>query len=326
MKVAFTTVIRGADNFVRSGRIIEMDLSSSEIIMSMNLPDKGEIVGQRGGSRGGRGIQVFNDKIFVAIYDRILVYDRNWRQLSEIRHPHVVGHHEIRVDINGIWCCSTLTDAIVMLDFKSNALFEWWASEDDGFVTWTNSKLVKWDRSVDYSSYHDISGHELHPNKQFHLNNVCRFNQTVYAFDANNSALFAVWPKFKPVVINPAWDHAHNVCLRGRDVLVNNSARKTFEAWRIPGTFTFGPWRKPFLLQRVEIFPGEHKASQFSQSGWVRGRIDVGWNEFIVGSNPASLFHIKDHKVINSWNISDNINEAIHGLAIKDREIKGNSR
>ncbi len=317
MRVICTTVIRGAEKYQFSGRIIEIDLPSGEIIMSMNLPDKGSIIGPRGGSRGGRGVRVFRNKIYVAIYDRILVYDIDWNLISEIKHPHVVGHHEIQVDEEGIWCCSTLIDAVFKLDFEGKVLFEWWASEDPQFLKWVKANKYVWDRSIDYSTYAPHPDWEGHPNHQFHINSVYAVNGKVYAYDLARAALFVVWPNFKPIVKNLAWDHAHNVCPGGQeDILVNVSANQSFEIWGVP----IGPkklFRRPYLKRRVLVTRGEGRSTQFSKSGWIRGRIDLGADEFIVGSNPASLHHIRANHVAQSWYISDKVNESVHGLTLK---------
>lgn len=319
MRVILTTVIRGAGSYELSGRIIELDLPSGEIIMAMNLPNKGFIVGPRGGSRGGRGMRVFDNKIYVATYNYILVYDLEWNLLSEIRHPHVVGHHEIQVDAQGVWCCSTVIDAVVKLDFEGNALFEWWASEDEAFLSWVGGKKIIWDRSVDYSTYYppsiDVEGH---PDCQFHINSVYCVEGKVYAYDLASRALFSVWPRFEPIVRNSAWDYAHNVCPRGRDILVNVSALKTFEIWRMPGRLERFWRRRPYLVQKVVVVPGEGGSTQFSKSGWVRGRIDLGPNEFVVGCNPVSLHYIRDGQVMRVWKVSDDVNEAVHGLTLKE--------
>jgi hypothetical protein len=321
MRVICTTVIRAAGSYEYSGRIIELDLPSGEIVMAMNLPDKGFIVGPRGGSRGGRGVRVFDNRIYVAIYNRILVYDLEWNLLSEIRHPHVVGHHEIQVDAQGVWCCSTVIDAVVKLDFEGNALFEWWASEDEAFLSWIKGTKVVWDRDIDYSTYCPPSPDvEAHPDHQFHINTVYCGDGRVYAYDLTSRALFAVWPRFEPIVRNPAWVKAHNVYPRGRDILVNISQRKTFEIWRMPNRLERLLRRRPYLVQRVVVVPGEGRSTQFSKSGWVRGRIDLGRNEFIVGCNPASLHYIRDGQVIRSWKISDDVNEAVHGLTLKQSD------
>jgi hypothetical protein len=317
MRVICTTVIRGAEQYDFSGRIIELDLPGGDIIMSTYLPHKGNIIGPRGGSRGGRGVRVFDNKIFVAIYDRVLVYDLAWNLLSEIQHPHVVGHHEIQVDAEGIWCCSTMIDAIMKLDFSGNILFEWWASEDEEFLAWIKVEKFIWDRSVDYSTYAPHPDREGHPGHQFHINSVYCHAGKVYAYDKKYAALFAIWPKFEPVVRNPAWKQAHNVCPRGRDILVNASALRTFEIWRLPEGWQKLWRRRPYLKQRVVVIDGDGQSTQFSKSGWVRGRIDLGPDEFIVGCNPASLHHIRDGQVIHSWQFSTEVNEAIHGLALK---------
>jgi hypothetical protein len=318
MRVICTTVIRGADQFDLSGRIIEMDLPSGEIIVAMNLPNKGNIIGPRGGSRGGRGVRVFNNKIYVAIYDRILVYDLNWNLLSEIQHPHVVGHHEIQVDAQGIWCCSTMIDAVVKLDFSGKVLFEWWASEDNEFLAWVKARKFAWDRDIDYSTYAPHPDKEGYPNHQFHINSIYYgIDGKVYAYDLNYAALFVIWPRFEPVARNPAWGHAHNVCLYGRDILVNASAFRSFEIWRMPEGWQRFWNRKPYRVQNIVIVPGKGESTQFSKSGWVRGRIDLGPNEFIVGCNPASLYHLQDGHIVQRWQISSQVNEAVHGLTVK---------
>lgn len=317
MRIICTTVMRGAQEYEFSGRVIEVDLPSGEIIMSMNLPNKGSIIGPRGGSRGGRGVRVFKDKIYLAVYDRILVYDFNWNLLSEIKHPHVVGHHEIQVDDEGIWCCSTMIDAVFKLDFEGNVLFEWWASEDDEFVKWVKAKKFLWDRSVDYSTYAPHPDREGHPNHQFHINSVYQVGDKVYVYDLACAALFVVWPQFEPIARHPAWDHAHNVCPQGQEILVNVSAAKSFEIWRKPNRIEKILRRKPQLVQKVVLVQGEEKSTQFSKSGWIRGRIDLAPNEFIVGNNPPSLYHILDGKIIQAWQIGDEVNEAIHGLTVK---------
>lgn len=315
--VICTTVMRGADTFELSGRIIEFSLSEDKIIKSLSLNADVPILGPRGGSRGGRGVRVFEGNIFVAIYDRVLVYDKTWRLVSEVKNPLVAGHHEIQVDPEGIWCCSTLTDAIFKLDFAGNILFSWWASEDDEFVAWTKSRKMIWDKSIDYTAYRHPSGDDKHPDKQFHINSVYCTDNAVFAYDSNYQALFQVWPQFRPVLRNPHWDHAHNVCPRGVEVLVNVSAQKTFEVWRIPtGIERFWKWR-PYRVRRVRIFPGEEKSTQFSRSGWVRGLIDIGNDKFLVGANPASLHLINKGFVERRWCISNNVNETIHGLTVK---------
>lgn len=317
MRVICTTVIRGADKYEFSGRIIELELPSGDIVMSMNLPPKGEIKGPRGGSRGGRGVRVFEGKIYVAIYDRVLVYDLDWKLISEIRHPYVVGHHEIQVDAAGVWG-TTMMDSVVKLDFEGNVLFEWWASEDDAFVAWTGIEKRYWDRTIDYSTHEPPAFNETYPGYQCHFNNVYCAGGKIYVYDLKNRALFAVWPRFVPVVRNRAWDRAHNVCPRGREVLVNVSGQKTFEIWRLPGRLARLWRRKPRLIERVVIVEGEGRSTQFSRSGWVRGLIELGPREFIIGCNPAGLYHIREGQVVQRWQISDEVNEAVHGLVLKE--------
>ncbi|MCB0168766.1 MAG: hypothetical protein KDI79_31350 [Anaerolineae bacterium] len=316
MRAICTTVIRGANQYEFSGRIIEIDLTSGQIVMAMHLPNKGQVLGPRGGSRGGRGVRVFGQKIYVAIYDRILVYDFDWNLVSEIKHPYVVGHHEIQVDVEGVWC-TTMMDSVVKLDFSGRVLFEWWGSEDDDFVAWLSINRHAWDRTENYDSYEPPAYNESYPGFQCHFNSVYCVDGKVYVYDLSHQALFAVWPRFEPLARVPAWNRAHNVHPRGQDILVNVSGDKRFEIWRMPmGMHKF--WRrKPYRTHQVVVVPGPEQSTQFSRSGWVRGLIELGPQEFIVGCNPAGLHHLKDGRVVQSWPISDEVNEAVHGLTLK---------
>lgn len=325
MRLLCTTVKRGAEDYHISGRILEIEIPSGEIVASLNLPDKCKVSGPRGGSRGGRGVRVLDDRIYVAIYDRILVYNFAWELISEISHPHVVGHHEIQVDAEGIWCCSTIVDAIFKIDFQGRVLFEWWASEDDRFISWLNARKIHWDKTVVYAAYQLPDNNEAHPDKQFHFNSIYNYRGRIYVHDSNHQALFTIWPGFKPVFINPDWENAHNVCPRSKTVLVNNSAKKSFEVWSLPNRKWGLIKTKPRLLKRIKIFQGEERSTQFSKSGWIRGLVPLDYRSFIVGSNPASLYLIKDWSVQRHWRISNDVNESIHGLTIKPGPISSAS-
>jgi hypothetical protein len=313
--IVCTTVKRGASEYHLSGRIVEMELPKGIVTKDIELPFQEEVYGPRGGNRGARGVRVFRDRVYVAMHSRILVYDLHWKLLGAIRHPHVVGHHEIEVDREGIWCCSTIVDAVIKLDFSGNKLWEFWASEDAECVRWLGIREIKWDREIDYTAYRLPMDRDAHPNKQLHINTTQIYQHQVFAFDSNCQALFRVYPSFKPVARNCAWDHAHNVTIDGNRILVNNSAACSFEIWRKSHV---GSINDQYELERKIIFvDGDRKSTQFSVEGWIRGRVQLGNGEYIVGSNPACLFYVKDGNVIDRWVLSNDINEAIHGLTLK---------
>ena len=316
-RVICTTVKRGASDIELSGRIIEIELPSGEIVSSQTLPSFDRIRGPRGGSRGARGVCVKGERIYVAIYSGIMVFDLGWHLIKQIVHPLVVGHHEIAVDDEGVWCCSTLVDAVIKLDFSGNIIEQFWASENDDLVSWVGARSVTWDKGVDYRMYDLPNSGETHPMKQFHINTVHIRDGEVFAYDSNHQALFQIFPTFRPIVRNPRWDHAHNVILRGNEIFVNNSAERSFEIWCLPALGHEVHTGEVVLREKIEIVSGPEKSTQFSRSGWIRGLIVLTDREFIVGSNPTSLYHIKEGMIVQSWQYSIDVNEAVHGLTLK---------
>jgi hypothetical protein len=312
-----TTVIRGSTDRELHGNIYVVELQRGKVIRTIRIPQQSFVYGARGGSRGGRGVAVHRDRIFVAVFDKILVYNRRFELLGDIFHPQVVGHHEIAVANDGIWCCSTLVDALFHLDFDGNTLDAWWASEDAWFADQTGGRIVGRDRSFPYATeaLNDLVGYD----EQYHFNQVFRLGERVLTYSHQKAALVEFRPEPRIICRNSSWLAAHNALVVGLRFLINNTQRKRLEVfdWQAVnnGDATGGELTPESI---VVIDTSEGLSDQFATSGWVRGLGVIDADRVVVGTSPAALCVVDlcEQRIVQRIELSDDLHEAVHGLCI----------
>ena len=138
MRVICTTSIRGTVGGYDHGHIYDIDWDSGRIMRKLEVPPpKGErlllALNPRGGARGGRGVRVVGDEVYVANDNLILKYDLDWNERGLISHQLLTRIHEIDVVHDGIWVASTGNDLAVKLDFSGRVLRVWSPRTDEQF-------------------------------------------------------------------------------------------------------------------------------------------------------------------------------------------------
>lgn len=106
---------------------------SNKALCKIPVPDspmRGHDLNSRGGMRGARGVAVAGDEIFVANYDSIIRYDREWIRKGLISHPHCADIHDIASRYGHLWVASTLNDLIFQFDCDGNVveIIDLWAN------------------------------------------------------------------------------------------------------------------------------------------------------------------------------------------------------
>lgn len=123
MKVICTTVIRHSEKGESHGYIYEIDWNNKKIVKKVEMPNpKADWLllklNPRGGSRGGRGVQITDEAIYVANDNMIIMYDHNWNEIRRISNQLFTGIHEI-------WVSSTGIDSAIKINFSGNVLKMW---------------------------------------------------------------------------------------------------------------------------------------------------------------------------------------------------------
>ena len=130
MRVVCTAVIRNTpSSVVPHGWIYDIDWDHKKVIQKLPVPQsRSELLlnlNPRGGIRGGRGVAITSDAIWVANYDTLFEYDHSWKELRRLSNPLLSDIHEIAAMDDGIWVSSTGVDLAVKIDFTGKVSRVW---------------------------------------------------------------------------------------------------------------------------------------------------------------------------------------------------------
>jgi len=114
-KVIVSSVIRASQKGDEHGHIFLADLDSEDFECVFSLADQDINWAGRGGERGIRGVQVYDDYIFAATNDELILFDKYFNIESTYTCPWLGGMHEIAIDLKEgiLYLTSTTYNAIV---------------------------------------------------------------------------------------------------------------------------------------------------------------------------------------------------------------------
>lgn len=310
-----STVIRGSTNREMTGFFYKVDWRSKQVVAKVPVPPFVGALGARGGSRGGRGLALFEGRLFASTFDKILVYDHDYRLERSITHPLVMGHHEIHADATGIWCCSTLIDAFIKLAYDGTMIDGCFVSEEPAMIA-DGYRSVPRDRQYNYlaEAENDVDTSAKYQ-EQFHLNTVTvgADSGEVHGFSNNTGHLLRIRPRFEILARMPHLRGSHNVQLASGELFVNHTYARAFQIYA-PGEF-----ETPRV--HLTLDEGVHPSEQFATSGWIRGMCWIDRDLIVVGTSPAGLISIdlNTMRVAERFDLERDVSHAVHGLANAER-------
>jgi hypothetical protein len=127
-RIAITTIVRSAGLDVPSGWLRVLSTDRWEQLAMAPLPDAVHRIhdtNPRGGLRGGRGVASTADRLAVALNDRVLLLDRDWRPAHVLSHPWMGGVHDIAADDEGLWISCSDNDMVLRLDWDGQLRGSW---------------------------------------------------------------------------------------------------------------------------------------------------------------------------------------------------------
>jgi hypothetical protein len=304
-----STVVRGAQDRDMTGFFYKIDWRERRVIAQVAVPPTyGRVIGSRGGSRGGRGLAFCDGFLYAATFDKILVYDAEFRLQRSVLNPLAFGHHEIQVDRDGIWCCSTLIDAILRLDHDGRCVEGVFLSEERVLMD-AGARYVPRDRNRNYLAEAESDSDSSRFEEQFHLNTVTlQPGGELHAFGCATGHLVQVRPEVRILATLPQLIAGHNVQFVGNRLFANNTRARCFEIYERDDL------ANPSL--RLRIDDGTGPSNQFATSGWIRGMCWIDESLVVVGSSPAQLIAIdlRSGRVVDRLVLVDDVSHAVHGL------------
>jgi hypothetical protein len=334
MRVIATTVVRESiRGKQKTGYIYDIDWDALAVRTRLAVPDPSYPESDdnpRGGVRGGRGVAVTKDGILVANYDTVYTYDDEWKCLDSYSHPLFIGTHEVDWDGQHLYMAATGIDVVLRYDPKTRQVETAWDPHGpelaERFKIRTRPHAV--DGTVDYRV------------RQAPILDECHINGVTRSGDATivNCGLVRRRP-------STAVRSVRKLRRRLGIEQKRENRKHSGESWvvRVNGTATsdvllqmanhdFPTHNGQLLPDRrivvndstnntVRVFTpdGQKELFQKQMPGtWLRGLEPVEGSRVLLGTAPATvvLLDVESGETLGSLKLSDNPNEAIHGLTV----------
>jgi hypothetical protein len=334
MQVFFSTVVREAPA-KQGGEFVRLDWESKTILGRVSIfaahPEVDD-PNPRGNTRGGRGIVVLDDKVVVASYHTLKLYDRELHHQRDVSHPLMVNLHETHSCHDGeIWVSCTATDAALEVDLETGQVIrQFWPREMRGFQRALDLTPLEIDKQADNRDQFLSRKYLNHPS-HLHLNAVASWQGEMFSL-FNSFGIIANMDRQEVVIEDPTLRGGHNLIIRddgmafvndslGRAVRVYDLRAKQLnqiiDLTRFRWVRDLARWRDIIYLvqkglHKVGIWPLEPSRPLF-----VRG-LDLVEDQLFVGLSPASILCIdwRRGELVDVYSYSQNVRDCIHGLKV----------
>jgi hypothetical protein len=337
VRLAATTVVRESIKGKQTtGYIYDVDWDGRVVAHKLPVPDPRfpeSDDNPRGGVRGGRGVAATRHGIVVANYDTIRRYDDDWRQLDAFSHPLFVDLHEIDWDGEHLLTTSTGIDIVLQVGLDGGAEVVWDPHEGEtASQLGLRARTHPVDASVDYRLQGAPRVDRCHVNcvtrhdgaMIVNCGLVLKERSTVAKLlgrarslpmrgtgtarggtDGHATATSAVVKvdgrgssELLVQLTGVDFPNHNGQLLDARRLVVSDSTLNTLRIFDPLGA------RPP---QSIEV-PGT----------WLRGLAVLDSHRLFVGTAPAAivLVDLDESSIIDRVQLSDDPNEAIHGLAV----------
>jgi len=305
------------------GELVKLDWSTKEVVKTVpifpNDPDIIEDPNPRGNSRGGKGILITEDELFVGSYHTILVFDHQLNLKRKITNNLFVNIHEMCFADGGggnIWVSSTTIDCAVLVDPGGRTLKSWWPREEPVLQEKFGFTPMEIDKNADNRLTYihaELGQKESHT----HFNSVTKSGENTYALLNRQGAVVRMEPGVSVVLEDRLLRGAHSPAISadGRRMFVCSSFSKNILVYDLET----GRMINRIHLLDFETVAGIHKEypdQPFNKSIFVRGLEIIDDSRVLVGISPASILEIdvRENKLLDFYRYSSEVGDAVHGL------------
>lgn len=329
-KVIATSVIRLSQPNEAHGKIYIVDLENSHLIREIDWKQEAESYDGRGGDRGLRGIEFYNDNIIIATSRRLLFFDRDLVLLKEFSHDCMGDVHEITRSGKILYLISSRFDSILEFDIVNEVFLKAHKITNklnrrinpskiglgvQKFTPWFRFIRPFYPKQIKSKPIDLISGEIAWESDYLHLNSLSSQDGNVYFSGSKMNAIYCLnGGRIVQVASIPF--NTHNARLMGEDrAIFNFTMSDRIVVCSLKGKIIDKISIPLFDSKLLENDPYNNKQAR---QGWLRGMAFHGENTIIVGFSPATIaaFNLESKELISKVNLSLDTRNAIHGLEI----------
>ena len=301
-KLVTSSVVRGAQQGQSHGGVYLIDLENQKVEQTIDWNTSGIDWQGRGWDRGLRGIAFDGEQVFIAASDELFAYTPDFQLIESWRNPYLKHCHEITVFERSLFLTSTGFDCVLGFDLDQHC-FNWGINIQRRGVKF---KPVGFDPLADNGP--------LMLNKM-HINNVFCNRHGIYISGLRTGGML----HFNGSVINMAVElpqGTHNAQPFRDGVLFNDSEDNVL---RYTGR---GEGEEDRAMAMPKYNPDKltHKTEdqKLARPGFARGLCPISSSVVAGGTSPStvSLYDLAQNKILVSVQLSNDVRNAIHGLAV----------
>jgi hypothetical protein len=322
MIVYFDTVRRKRP-VKEGGELVQLDWSSKKVIKQLPIfptaPDIDYDPNPRGNSRGGKGMLISHNELFVGTYHTILVFDHRLNLKRRITNNLFVNLHEMCFDGGegrNIWVSSTAVDCAVLVNQRGETITSWWPGEEKVLQERCGLWPMEIDKNADNRAAYihaEMEKKEGHT----HLNSVTKFQDRTYVLLNRQGMVVQIEPTLKIVLEDQRLCGAHSpaVLADGEHMIVCSSFNKDILIYRL---------EKATLSNRIHLadfaeiarLHRENPDQPYNKSIFVRGLEIIDSRRILAGVSPASVLEIDilENRLLDFYQYSREVGDAVHGL------------
>jgi hypothetical protein len=327
--VVFSTVVRSAP-LNKGGEVVILDWATKEILEKAPVTPSGAYPGiesSRGLARGGRGVWVTSDSIYVVSYDQIETYDHRLVRKAAVSNGLLVDLHEVyKPDDDTIWVASTAIDGALEIDLEGGVVKnEYWPRDVGTFRDAFELEPSAIDKTVDQRSSFLDPEHAKQPS-HLHLNALARYKGEMLALFNRFGAIVNL-DRGEVVVRHKLLRGGHNLFVRGDEVITADTRGHGVNVFDLSA----GTLRRSYPLEQYDwvhqrVRAGTMQRLQasvkrklgrpaFADPLFVRG-LDVVGDHVYVGFSPASIvcLDLVSGDLVDAYQYDDDVRVCVHGL------------
>ncbi|MCH8100629.1 MAG: hypothetical protein IIB74_09350 [Proteobacteria bacterium] len=302
VKLVATSVVRGSQQGESHGGIYIVDFEEEKIYQPVDWNTMDIDWQGRGWDRGLRGIAFHKDRVFVVASDELFEYNPNFELIASHRNPYLKHCHEICVHEHHLFITSTAFDTILAFNLRKNSF-------DKAFMVRTDGQ------SLSMAPYDPNSDDGPLAMNKLHINNIFCDKGGMYISGLRTNGLLLYNGK-RIGMSTTLPTGTHNARPFREGILFNDTQSDTLRYATRAGdddcAFNVPQYSKADLLNT------EMGDSRLARQGFGRGLCAISDTLIAAGSSPSTiaLYDLEQKKRVKTVNISMDIRNAIHGLAV----------
>lgn len=295
-----SSVVRGSQLGQSHGGLFLVDLLQGTVEQKLDWNRTEIDISGRGGDRGLRGIAFYQDHIIVAANAEILFLDRQFRWTHTYTCRFLRHCHEIAVHGDLLFVTSTGFDSILSFDLRTR--------------TFVRGLQLRYDQGIASAvGYDPNAAHGPSLSQALHINSVTATATAIYVSGLRMQQLLRINGHEIVAVANLPIG-THNAQPFAGGIIYNDTAadRVCFRSGDRVLTMSVPSYEPDHIINSERVDP------TIARAGFARGLCQVAPGVVAAGSSPStlSIYDLANGKRIQSRNLSMDVRNAIHGLAV----------